>query len=216
MIEYKIAIKSFILEKLNDKGLSKSEMDFILSKVGKKSNPELKKNETTDLKISKTSEGIDIGKIGFSPNAIPNFVIKQTEQVEKAKEQILSYARKFDVYENGVFLGIFIGKTTKEQFVQIMKEYSSQVIDLKDTAPVYFLSDLSLTVYFDVRNIVKEITLGKHFKGQSARGLRIGESIDRAIELYGWPISQSSIHLGWGRFSIFHNNGVVTYLRLQV
>jgi hypothetical protein len=148
----------------------------------------------------------------------PNFVLTDTAKVDEnvtGIKQGKTFARKFDFYEVGSFLGITVGQSSKFDVIKIMRDYGSEIFKPKenDKNKSYFAKDLSLSVSFDDDGIVNELTLGSEFKGQTSKGVRIGDPIKRIFEIYGKADIYTPISFTWGKFVIFHKNGVVTHFR---
>ncbi|MFN4152167.1 MAG: response regulator, partial [Candidatus Sericytochromatia bacterium] len=103
--------------------------------------------------------------------------IKNT--VDPIKKQI--------IYEEGVALEIVLGKTTKEEAIEIMKKYSSEDFLTKTMSKILMYQDISLSILFNDESIVSEMRFGKNYKGSTSKGIQIGDSIKKAFELYGEP-----------------------------
>ena len=61
-----------------------------------------------------------------------------------------------------------------------------------------------------------KITLDNGFVGQTSKGLRIGDTIEKAVQIYGKPDSKSSMHLKWDKLVIYTLENIVTNLRLKM
>jgi hypothetical protein len=76
-------------------------------------------------------------------------------------------------------------------------------------------SNLSLTVYFDDADIVSELEFGNDFKGSTFKGLRIGDTLEKAIEIYGNPRMKSAKGAGWEKLKVFCNGNVINKIKVQ-
>ena len=78
----------------------------------------------------------------------------------------------------------------------------------------YFAKDLSLSVSFAENSIVNEFTLGSEFKGQTSKGLRIGDPVRKIFEIYGKADVVTPISFAWKDFVVFHKHDKVTHFRV--
>lgn len=120
------------------------------------------------------------------------------------------------IYEEGSFSGIIIGKSTKEDVIKIMGELSKDIYDISSHDPIHFYNDISVKIFFNDQWLVSEIEFGKEFEGNTHKGLRIGDSLARAIELYGPPRMKSARGAMWEKFKVFcDEDGYIAMIKLQ-
>ncbi|MFN8577487.1 MAG: response regulator [Candidatus Sericytochromatia bacterium] len=102
----------------------------------------------------------------------------------------------------GVF-GLYIGKSTKQDVIETMKRFSS--IDAKEQMYNQLISydDISLRILFNDKGVIEEFTFGEQFKGKTYSGLSIGDTIQRAIEIYGKPITVTIKGAVWKHIACF-------------
>jgi len=126
-----------------------------------------------------------------------------------------TFARKFDIYEVGMYLGIFIGKTDKNKAMEILEEFSDCRFPRDEKVETYLYEDLSLEISFDENNIVKEIVLGSHYKGQTSKVLRIGDTVETVLKIYGEPSIKGKDLFAWNTFSVCFENDLVSKIKIH-
>lgn len=139
------------------------------------------------------------------------FVLDKRNALEKMRQES-DPVKKLFIDESGVALGIIVGSTKKEEVFELMRNFTQTVPT--DDGILFFYSDLSLTIFFD-DDIVSEMKFGTHYKGSTTKGLSIGDTVDRAIEIYGQPKLKSPRGAIWNKFSIFSEKNIVTSIRIQ-
>jgi hypothetical protein len=122
---------------------------------------------------------------------------------------------KFFIYEDGTFLGMTIGKTSRDQVLKIMQQYSSVNYMSLYNSSAYNYTDLGISIRFNEAGIVQEINIGKGFSGQTSKGLRMGDSIYDAFNIYGKPQVKLPQGAVWGRFAVFSDDDLITSIRLS-
>jgi hypothetical protein len=133
------------------------------------------------------------------------------EQLRNEKE----LAKAFTIYESGVALGIVVGNSAKAEVVNIMTNYSKISFAADGNEPIHFYSDISLYVYFDEQDIVQELKFVNDYKGMTSKGLKLGDSIEKAIEIYSQPRMKSPKGAVWDRFAVFCDLSGISSIRLQ-
>src|SRR5690606_7668781 len=123
--------------------------------------------------------------------------------------------KKLTIYEWGVALGAITGKSSKQEVTEIMKEFSRASFSPTADELDLFFNDISVTVFFNDENIVREIQFGLDYMGSTKKGLKIGDSLDKAIDLYGQPRMKSPRGAIWNKFGVFCQNNMITCIRLQ-
>ncbi len=117
--------------------------------------------------------------------------------------------------DDGKAVGITINKTTREEVKQIMKNYSESFNYSNSTNHEFIYSDISLRIKFNSKGIVEEFNFGSLYKGLTKRGLGIGDTIEKAVELYGSPRFQNSKNVFWNNMAIFcEDTDIITEIRL--
>ena len=130
-------------------------------------------------------------------------------------EERNSLVRSFNIIEEGIFLGIIIGSTNKTQAIDILSQYSSYKYDSETAENIISYDDISITVYFDEENIVNQLEFGKSFRGNTSKGLKIGDTVENAIALYGPPTMKSPKGAFWKNLKVFCSAGYITSIKIQ-
>lgn len=192
--------------------LSKKLVSLILEKMDAKKREETKKNsETINLK---------------SNNKSVNFILVKNDSSEVIKEKIQAQIIDFNkpktkksegflINENGTFLDLVVNVSNKKDVLDKMKNISIYDIKENDDGLVYNYDDVGIVFYFNYSGIIREIVFDNVFKGKTEKGLHVGDSIEKAIELYGEPLSKTEMSLIWPKLSLFFYQGKVTYIRIQ-
>lgn len=174
--------------------------------------------------ISNTSPGLKHDVQVQINNGQPHDLIRTVpEEIRKARElqEILEKVKtsnekeKFTIYEQGIAFGIVVGKSTKSEVNQIMKDISKIVYTDDDNELIAFYNDIHVTILFNDDMIVREIQFGNKYRGSTTKGLRAGDHIDNAIEIYGQPKMKSVRGALWNKFGVFCENNFITSIRLM-
>ena len=99
-----------------------------------------------------------------------------------------------------------LGITTIEVVRKIMSEFSKSNGEIKYSKNILSFEDISLNILFDVNKKAKEINFGILYPGATSKGLKIGDSIDKAIDLYGEPQYKSKKSAIWNIFAVFNES----------
>jgi CheY-like chemotaxis protein len=142
---------------------------------------------------------------------------KNLDETEVEGSDSKTHDDDFTIDETGSVLNIHLGATSMEQVKTIMKKYSSSTGDFKYSRAILAYDDKGLNILFDESGRVKEINFGKGFPGKTSKGLKIGDSIDKAHEIYGpsqYSTNKSAI---WEKFSVFGEEpNIIARIRLKI
>ena len=198
--------------------LSKESLDMF-SKIQNSTEP------IDKAKITNTSPGLKIEVVNeIKEHSQTEMIRSVPEEVKKALElqDIIEQIKntkdikeKFTIYEQGVSFGIVVGKSTKAEVNEILKEISKISYENDDNELIAFYNDIYLTVLYNDEMIVREMQFGNKFKGLTAKGLKAGDHIDKAIEIYGQPKMKSVRGALWNKFGVFCENNFITSIRLM-
>lgn len=130
-------------------------------------------------------------------------------------EESTALVRNFNINEEGLFLGIIIGNTTKPAALEILSKYSSFKFDENTPESILSFDDISITVYFDDENIVNQLEFGRDFRGHTSKGLKIGDTLEDAINLYGPPKMKSPRGAMWNEIKVFFTDGQISSIKIQ-
>ncbi|MFN8575328.1 MAG: response regulator [Candidatus Sericytochromatia bacterium] len=138
------------------------------------------------------------------------FIPKVQEEIKKAKYDLVIDDKKMGVF------GLYIGKSTKEDFINLISSHSNSDIQSQINNQLITLDDISLNVLFNENNIIEEFNFGELFKGSTYSGLSIGDSIQDAIKIYGKPITGTIKGAVWKHLACFSKQGDnITSMRLR-
>jgi hypothetical protein len=184
------------------------------------------------VNIAKTADQINISKTSPSLNlkdlingilnknqamvrSVPE-VVQRAQEQQKALEEIRTNPEKrLTIYECGVALGIILNTSTKQQVADIMKEFSRINFAPEQTDLMFFYSDISVTVFFNDDNLVTELQFGDNYRGETTKGLKIGDSVEKAVQLYGPPRMKTPKGAIWQSFGVFCQYDQICTIRLQ-
>jgi vacuolar-type H+-ATPase subunit E/Vma4 len=191
------------------------EVDTIKAEAEQKAKERLKVTQTSpSLNLRDLVDSL-VNKDQAMVRSVPE-VVQRAQEQQKALEEIRSdSSKKLTIYESGVALGMVLNNSDKQTVVNIMKEHSRVSFEPNSSDLIFFYSDISLTVFFNDNNVVSELQFGDFYKGSTARGLKIGDHIEKAIEIYGAPRMKTPKGAIWKNFGVFCNNDHVCTIRLQ-
>lgn len=141
-------------------------------------------------------------KISPKAKKLNSFLVEENN-LEQEQEQIKSEKDKY------VLWGLKIGETTKKEALEILKKYSKEKTDYYKNKDFIIYSDLSITIHFDENNILKELELNEFFNGETEQGLKIGNSIEKAIKMYGQPLESDDKSIAWKNFKVSYISGKI-------
>jgi DNA-binding response OmpR family regulator len=113
-------------------------------------------------------------------------------------------------------LGLYIGRSNKEDVISTMKKFSNSNIDDQMLNQLISFEDISLRVLFNEKGIIEEFNFGENFKGKTYSGLSIGDTIQDAIKIYGKPITVTIKGAVWKHLACFSKQDqIITSIRLR-
>jgi hypothetical protein len=160
-----------------------------------------------------------------------NFIVKLPQNYHKnakissnlnSKEILI--AENFKIYELNMLLGLFvlgttdaiiIGGSNKSQVVNIMKKYSTVKYDYYCPDSVFKYDDISVNIYFNDEDTVSVLEFENDFKGSTNHGLKIGDTVKKALGIYGQPNINTSKTLSWNCFTAYCENSIITFMRIK-
>jgi len=121
-------------------------------------------------------------------------------------------AQDFTLYETGQVMGIHLGKTLKDQAVQLLEKYS---VEVSVSPKMILVKELTLSIFFE-DDCATEINIGSLYPGETSKGLKIGNTVDKAVTLYGPPKLSSNKGVLWESISVFSQDGAsINSIRLS-
>lgn len=122
-------------------------------------------------------------------------------------------SNKLDEINKSVY-GITINKSTKSSIEELVNNMSDKTGIVFDNCSIE-IKKLGLTIFFSSNNIVKEIVLTSPFRGETIKGLKIGDDINKAISLYGQPKIRSLVSAFWSNFSVFLKSDMISSIKIR-
>ncbi|MFN4149667.1 MAG: response regulator, partial [Candidatus Sericytochromatia bacterium] len=160
----------------------------------------LKVTPTYDKKIQVKSEDF---------NKSINYPI--FNQINQIKEKIIDYT----IYPDSLF-GITLGRTTRTEIYRIMKELFDLSPTEKNLNNRITYDSLSLTFVLNDLKTTKEIIVGSLFKGSTEKGIKIGDSLQKAFKAYGTPLYFSNTSATWRDMTVFCDKGsLISSIRIH-
>jgi hypothetical protein len=177
-------------------------------------------------KVSETSRDLSPIISDLPPNVGSALVRSRSKELEEllqkrdALEEIKNTqnqdpSKKFIIHESGVALGITLGQTTQKEAEEIMKNYSKLGNQDEGNSSMAFYPDITVTLLYNEDMLVREMVFGNKYKGETLKGLKSGDSVERAIEIYGQPRMKTARGAIWNKFGIFSQSGYVESIRIQ-
>lgn len=143
-------------------------------------------------------------------------LLQKRDALEEIKTtQTQDPSKKYLIHESGVALGITLGQTTQKEAEEIMKNYSKLGNQDEGNSSMAFYPDITVTLLYNEDMLVREMVFGNKYKGETLKGLKSGDSVDRAIEIYGQPRMKTARGAIWNKFGIFSQGGYVESIRIQ-
>lgn len=136
---------------------------------------------------------------------------------KKLANEVVDVNKKEEVYSkdvdevNKLVYGIKIGKTTR---IEVKNKFAS-VFKVDENEFQQVIKELGIFIFYDDKDTVQEIILESPFNGTTLKGLKIGDTIDKASEIYGQPKIKSLISAFWKDFSVFLKNDIITSIKLR-
>jgi hypothetical protein len=171
--------------------------------------------DQSNVKVSFTSEGTETEELANIITLDELILIQQPETNIEFKFSEKTDKSKIINENKGTYLEIKLGETSRKNVLQFMGKYSKENFSSFDNSRSLYYRDLALLVTFDKDDFVEELTFEPGFEGQTIRGLRIGDTIDKAINLYGQPYMRSNRGAIWPNFAVFSKDNFITSIRLQ-
>lgn len=157
-------------------------------------------------------------KVEANPDAGLDVVRKRPEFLEKAIKDAESRDRFLIDIENSSVLDLFVKKSSKSDVVNMLKTLSR--FDYSDNMKesIFYYTDIGLSFYFYEDDIINEIEIDEKYRKATTKGLKINDSLEKTIELYGPPRMKSAKGAIWNRFSILMRDRVneIMLIRLKI
>jgi CheY-like chemotaxis protein len=118
-----------------------------------------------------------------------------------------------EINEAGIFLGIELNKTNCNE---VLEKFSIIKTSLSQDNTIN-LPEMGITIIIGSNNIVEEITFDSNFNGSTSKGLKIKDTMEKALRLYGEPRFSEQNYAVWEKISVFSDeSGNINQLTLGV
>lgn len=158
-------------------------------------------------------------KVIENPEAGQGIIRKRPEYLEKALQEAAASRDRLEVdIENGSVIDLYVNKSTKKEVINTLKTISKANYEDNEQEQIFYFTDVGISFYFDENGIVNEIEIDEKYRKQTTKGLKIGDPMEKAIEIYGNPRMKSAKGAIWNRFSILMRDreNEIKLLRLKV
>jgi hypothetical protein len=118
------------------------------------------------------------------------------------------------IYETGTALGIQVKNSKRRDVIDKMAAID-QLTTSNASEPVLKYESIGVIFYFSEGGNLQEITFSSPFQGKTSKGLEIGDSVQKAIELYGQPKMRTQAGAIWSTIAVFLKDDIVTAIRLR-
>ncbi|MEK7432620.1 MAG: DUF4388 domain-containing protein [Cyanobacteriota bacterium] len=125
------------------------------------------------------------------------------DNIESKEQNIEENMLVINEYERTV-LGLQINKTSKAEAQEILKSYSCNT-SINPRLIIY--DTLSIILLFAKNDILSEITFGLNYKGKTTKGIKSGDTLEKAASVYGSPTLSSDKVVIWDNIYAFHQGG---------
>lgn len=177
--------------------INTSKLGSVFSKVNKPDLPKLVPNVVNSNEVPKNK----------------NINVSTTiEYSDKEKSELKNL---FEINEDtGVFLDITLNITKKEDAINILNQHSKSKYLTSTIDSVLFYEDRGVNLYLE-NNVVKEFEFKGNFDGSTSKGLKLGDTIEQAIKLYGKPTIMTNKGAVWRNIKVFLDKNLVNSIKIQ-
>lgn len=182
--------------------------------------PQIKKEEITNslpYEIPTLSLG-DLISSDNSDNNNDNKNISISETINYSESEVKyvenALVRNMQISEEGVFLGIILNITKKSEAIEILnKQCKTQFShDYDDNIISYEIDGINMYIEED---LVVQLEFKRGFEGSTVKGLKIGDNVEKALELYGKPVMKTPKGAVWKNFKVFYEKDIIHSIKIQ-
>ncbi|MEK7432496.1 MAG: hypothetical protein AABZ74_05130 [Cyanobacteriota bacterium] len=158
--------------------------------------------------VSSMNSNISNDNNNISVSETINYSENESKQVENA------LIRSMQISEEGVFLGIILNLTKKSEAIEILnKQCKTQFShDYDDNIISYELDGINMYIEED---LVLQLEFKRGFEGSTVKGLKIGDNVEKALELYGKPVMKTPKGAVWKNFKVFYEKDIIHSIKIQ-
>lgn len=125
------------------------------------------------------------------------------EKILEEREQLKNLNINNNIInEDGVFAGIVIGQSKKDEITEKLNKYNVYYNMMKSSDTNLIYDDVGISINLNEQGTVEEMSFNNIFKGTTKKGLKIGDTIDKAVEIYGDPEFMNQNCAVWSKISI--------------
>lgn len=171
-----------------------------------------------------SSDGIIVSSIRLKISPISDEKVQVKQEVFNYPENYLVFDQSkqvkqaqidYTIYPDSLF-GITIGRTTRGEINRIMKELFDLSPTEKNLNNRINYDSLSLTFVLNDLKTTKEIIVGSLFKGATEKGIKIGDTLQKAFKVYGTPLYFSNTSATWREMTLFSDkSGLISSIRIH-
>lgn len=157
-------------------------------------------------------------KVAENPDAGFNLIRKRPDFIEKAIKNAESRDRFLINLDNCSVLDLRVGNSNKYDVINTLSTLSKINYEKNIQESIFYFTDIGLTFYFDNNDIIDEIEIDENYKKPTRRGLKINDTFERVVELYGKPKMKSEKAAIWSTFSILMRYKIneIMLIRLKI
>lgn len=155
--------------------------------------------------------------VSENPNAGTEMIRKVPDILEKALHDTGSNSLDINI-EASCVLGLFLNITKKDEVVERLKSISKISYDDNLQESIFYYTDIGLTFFFNEENLLTEVEFTEKYKQKTTKDLKIGDPIEKAVEIYGAPRMKSAKGAIWNKFSVILHDRVneIKLIRIKI
>lgn len=216
----KIVVDPSMLENMSQQGVSPDLTDLMSQMMGAvQSNSNIdNKSFGMHTEAAALMQQMLQNKVEENPDAGLDVIRKRPEYLEKAMKEASSRDRFLLDIANSSVLDLVINKSNKQDTINTLQTLSKVDYTKNIQEPIFYFTDIGLTFYFDENDILTEIEVDEKYRRSTTLGLKVNDTIDKAIELYGAPRMKSAKGAIWNNFSIImrDRSNEIMFIRLKI
>lgn len=145
-------------------------------------------------------------------NTNPNINVSTTIDYNEQEQNAL--IKSFQISEEGVFLGIILNITKKSEAIAILNNHCETKYPLDYIDNILSYDDKGITMYVE-DDLVNQLEFKKGFDGVTSKGLKLGDNVSQALEIYGKPMMKTPRGAVWKNFKIFYEKEIIHSIKIQ-
>jgi len=138
-----------------------------------------------------------------------------TVENKKSKSDFKQKAKAIIDEKNKSVYGMIVGKSNRRQAYKLLESILPPRYNFDHFSTIVDLEKIGISLQFDRYDILEEILVDENFPGTTTLGLKVGLSMEQAIEIHGEPRISSLVSAFWNDFSVFLKDQIVTKIRIR-